>query len=249
MIRTAPNAANPTSPLPRGETSRHADLKTLALNWAGSQGMTISAPEVGFPHLRLRVDVAACCPARKAPSRTPVSTISSVLKTAVIFECKQARSDLIRDNKRHDLVAARLKSLDARRQRLETLLRIHLPHLANGETLFPEFDSYRLREIRHQGYQKLVNHIRTARMSLIKGTKFDRLLRYHVANLCYLVVEEHLIETHETPTDWGLLARTGEGLRLIVQPVWHDIGVEQQLLFLQRIAARKTFPGYTDTNP
>jgi hypothetical protein len=242
MFHPAQNTAKASIPLPGGETSQHAALKMLALQWAGGQGMTISAPEVSFPHLRLRVDAAACHPARQVPSRTPVSSLSSVLKAAVIFECKQARSDLIRDNKRHDSAVARLKALEARRRRLEALLCVHLPHLANGETLFPEMDSYRLRESEHKGYQKLVRDIRTARTSLIKGTKFDRLQRYRVANVCYLVVEERLIEKHEAPTGWGLLARCGKELRLIIQPVWHDIGVEKQLLFLQRIAARKTYP-------
>jgi hypothetical protein len=223
-----------------GETVRHLGLKGLAMNWAAQHGLSFVAPEVSFPHRRFRVDVAACAPARKVPSRKPVSSISSVLKAAVVFECKQGRGDLVRDNKRRALLSERLKTLEARRIRLEALLQVHLPHLANGECLFPEFDSYRLRDHNHSGYTKLLRQIRISQRGVFDGTKFDRLLSYRVANLHYLVAEEKLIEPHEVPEGWGLLVRRAGSLELIAKPVWQAIGIEEQLVFLQRIAAKKT---------
>jgi len=225
--------------MPGGETIHHSNLKALALAWACEQGMALAAPEVSFPHRRFRVDVAACCPARKVPARKPAPSISSVLKAAAVFECKQVRSDLIRDNKRRAETVARLKTLESRRVRLENLLQLHLPHLANGEMLFPEFDSYRLREHRHEGYQKLVRHIGMAKKGIIDGTKFDRFFSYRMANLHYLVVEDALLDSTELPTGWGLLVREGDALRLAEKPTWQEIHVESQLVFLQRIAARK----------
>jgi hypothetical protein len=226
-----------------GETPRHLGLKALAAEWAVGQGLQFVAPEVSFPHRQFRVDVAACAPSRKVPSRKPVSHLSSILKAAVVFECKQVRGDLIRDNKRRALLSERLKTLEARRHRLETLLHVHLPHLANGEALFPEFDSYRLREHSHAGYQKLLREIRVAKRGVLDGTKFDRLLSYKVANLHYLVAEEKLIETHEVPTGWGLLLRRGDRLELLVEPLWQTIGVEEQVIFLQRMTAKKSVFG------
>ena len=149
--------------LTTGETQAHATLKSLALRWAVEQGMTLAAPEVSFPHRRFRVDVAACCPQRKVPSRRATGSITSVLKGAAVFECKQVRSDLIRDNRRHASTVQKLKALDERRAQLESLLHLHLPHLANGESLFPEFDNYRLRPYRHAGYRKLVKTIDVTR--------------------------------------------------------------------------------------
>jgi hypothetical protein len=223
-----------------GETLKHSSLKTLALAWGREQGMSLAAPEVSFPHRKFRVDVAACAPARKVPSRVPVKSITSILKVAAVFECKQVRSDLIRDNKRRDILAARLKALEARRAKLETLLHLHLPHLANGESLLPEFDSYRLREYRHTGYQKLIKTIAVAQRGLLHGTKFHRLFSYRLANLHYLVVEDELLRPHEVPTGWGLLVRRGEVVQLVCKPLWQDISVEEQMIFLQRIAACKT---------
>jgi len=223
-----------------GETLKHSSLKTLALAWAREQGMSLAAPEVSFPHRKFRVDVAACAPARKVPSRTPGTTITTVLKAAAVFECKQVRSDLIRDNKKREMLIKRLKTLNARRLHLESRLQVHLPHLANGDCLLPEFDSYRLQGYRHAGYRKLVKDITIAKRGVLHGTKFDRLFSYRVANLYYLVVEEALLTSHEVPTGWGLLVRTGEALQLVSKPIWQDIAVEVQLIFLQRIAARKT---------
>jgi hypothetical protein len=230
----------PASTRRRGETERHSSLKELALTWALEAGFSFAAPEVSFPHRRFRVDVAACAPVRKTPSRQPTSHLSSVLKAAVVFECKQGRGDLLRDNKRRALLSDRLRMLEARRTDLESLLQLHLPHLSNGDSLFPEFDGYRLREHRHGGYKKLLREIRISRRGVIDGTKFDRLLRYRMANFHYLVAEEDLIEPHEVPEGWGLLVRHGEKLDLRSKPTWQAIGVEHQLVFLQRIAAKAT---------
>ena len=224
--------------MPGGETVKHLSLKTLALTWARENGMSIAAPEVSFPHRKFRVDAAACCPTRKAPARTPPESITSVLKAAAVFECKQVRSDLIKDNKRRELLTNRLAELDGRRVKLEELLHAHLPHLANGENLFPEFDSYRLREYKHTGYKKLVRQIAIAKNGIIDGTKFDRLFSYRLANLHYLVVEDEILQVHEVPAGWGLLVRRDEELQLMRKPAWQDINVEEQLIFLQRIAAR-----------
>jgi hypothetical protein len=226
-----------------GETARHLSLKALAAIWAAKEGMRLVAPEVSFPHRRFIVDVAACAPSRKVPSRQPVAHISSLLKAAAIFECKQARSDLIRDNKKQARLSEKLKSLEARRLELEALMQIHLPHLANGEALFPEFDSYRLREHKHAPYQKLMREIGLAKRGVIAGTKFDRLYRYKMANLHYLVAEEGLLGHQEVPIGWGLLVRRDESLELVIKPVWQVIGIEEQAVFLQRMTAKKSIFG------
>ncbi|MEJ0001503.1 MAG: hypothetical protein WDO13_21650 [Verrucomicrobiota bacterium] len=227
--------------LPGGETETHATQKLLALRWAVEQGLTLAAPEVSFPHRRFRVDVAACCPERKAPARRPPRDPGLDPQGARSLRMQAgARRPRPRQSRRAR-TADRLRRLDERRARLESLLHLHLPHLANGESLFPEFDSYRLRPHHHAGYHKLMREITAARRALQLKTKFDRLRAYGLANLHYLVVEERLIEPHELPAGWGLLVRSGERLELAARPAWQPIGVEHQLLFLQRIAARKVW--------
>ena len=152
------------------------------------------------------------------------------------------RGDLIRDNTRREATSRRLRELETRRINLESRLQLHLPHLAHGESLFPEFDSYRLRECGHVGYQKLIKRIATARTSITHGTKFDRLALYRMANLHYLVTEANLIKPHELPLGWGLLVREGEELHLAQKPTWQEIAAEEQLIFLQRLAYRTAKP-------
>ena len=71
---------------PRGETAAHQRLKRLALLWAQANGYSACAMEVTLPQSRFRADVAAFRPAVNAIGCT------------AIFECKQARPDLRRDN-------------------------------------------------------------------------------------------------------------------------------------------------------
>jgi hypothetical protein len=39
---------------------------------------------------------------------------------------------------------------------------------------------------------------------------------------------------------WGLLVKRDDQLELVSKPVWQPLGVEEQLVFLQRIAAKKS---------
>ena len=71
-------------------------------------------------------------------------------------------------------------------------------------------------------------------------TKFDKVARYRCANLCYLVVEDGILQPHEVPLHWGLLVRRDEALTLERMPVWQDVPVPARLELLQRIALTGT---------
>ncbi len=222
------------------ETERHRSLKALSIDWALEQGLALVGPEVAIPHRRFRVDVAACSPVWKAPPRKPLTTLTSVLKVAAIFECKQSRGDFLRDNKQRPELVSRIKTLEARRIRLERLLGLDMPHLTKGELLFPEMECTWLRDHNHYGYNKVINELTSLKQALRFNTKFDRLRSYRIANLHYVVAEENLMESSHVPLGWGLLVRRNDQLELVEKPLWQDIGLLEQLLFLQRIAARKT---------
>src|SRR4051812_38575044 len=71
----------------RGETTNHRELKRLALIWAQENGYPLAAFEVTLPNSRYRADVAAYRPERNGS-----------LGHTVVFECKQSRPDLRRDD-------------------------------------------------------------------------------------------------------------------------------------------------------
>src|SRR5690349_2700586 len=103
------------------ETESHRRLKAQALAWAQVNGFAIAALEVRVPKSGYRADVAAC--ARGAGGRTAV------------FECKQARADLLKDAYAEAATRDQLTVLAARRRTLEDLFAVHRPDLRRGETL------------------------------------------------------------------------------------------------------------------
>lgn len=212
----------------RSETETHLRLKRLALLWAQANGYTACAAEVSLPRCRYRVDVAAYRPEPKQPGVT------------ALFECKQALSDLHRDNCRTDMTRARLRSLSRRREVLERNLRIHYPTLRTGDSLFPEYDSHDFLAIGHQGYGRVLREFAALQNRLNGGAKFESLVRYRCANLFFLVVPNELFCEGDVPLGWGALVESNEGLRLVRKPVWHDNAAETRLRFLQRIASAGT---------
>ncbi len=208
------------------ETTNHGRLKTLALAWAQSNGLPIAATEVRMPRSRFRVDVAAC-------ARGPAGR-------AVVFECKQARADLLKDAHAETITQRRLAELLERRTRLEALMAVHRPDLRRSETLFPEFDAWDFSGIEHRAYRTVLAEIGMLQSRVIRGTKFSRMVRYRCADLLYLVVEDGIFAPAEIPAGWGLLRRCGETLELARAPAALDASTEQRLALLESIALAGT---------
>ena len=212
----------------RGETETHRRLKRLAVLWAQAHGFSACAVEVNLPNCGYRADVAAY----RARGTEPGTT--------AIFECKQVRSDLRRDNCRSAATRERLATLGRRRQVLERLLRVHYPTLRTGESLFPEFDTLDLAALEHHSYRRVIAELGALQKQLRGGTKFECLTRYRSANLFFLVVPNELYRAAELPLGWGALVERDGVLWQRAKPIWHDSSAEQRLRFLQRIAIAGT---------
>ena len=211
-----------------GETARHSRLKRLAFLWAQAHGYSACAMEVTLPQCRYRADVAAYRPQPKKIGST------------AIFECKQALCDLRRDNCHSNTARQRLEALCHRRQILETRLRVHYPNLRNGDSLFPEFDSHDFTAIGHRGYARVLCELKAQQNRLYDCTKFDKLIRYHCANLYLLVLPMELFRDSEVPVGWGALVESDGAFTLMRRPVWQETTPENRIRFLQRIAAAGT---------
>lgn len=212
-----------------GETSAHGNLKQLATGWAQQQGYAAVGTEVRVPKSGYRADVAAYRSAK-----------DSLIGVTAMFECKQARSDFLKDSYASEATATRLKELDARRQKLESLLKLHVPTLRAGESLFAEFDAVDLRGFEHKSYRTVMREIERLQRRLYGKTKFDKVVRYRCANLNYLVVEEAVLAPHEVPAGWGLLVHRADQLVLERKPVWQDAAETDRLALLHRIAIAGT---------
>lgn len=212
-----------------GETEAHRELKRLALAWAQTNGFAVAAPEVRMPRSGYRVDVAACARGeRGAAGRTAV------------FECKQARADLLKDAHAENATRQRLAELVERRRGLEEMFTTHCPDLRRGGGLWPEFDEWDFSRLDHQGYRGVLAEIETLQRRVIRGTKFSRMFRWRCADLLYLVVEEGIFAEAEIPAGWGVLRRRGEELEVARAPVALDAAEAQRLALLESIAVAAT---------
>lgn len=210
----------------RGETQAHAELKRLALAWARENGLVVCAGEVRVPKSGYRADVAAC-------------SCGSERRTAV-FECKQARADLLKDAHAEADMRQRLAELTARRRSLEEMFTTHCPDLRRGDGLWPEFDTWDFERLEHQAYRAVLAELEQVQRRVIRGTKFSRMFRWRCADFLYLVVEEGIFAEAEIPAGWGLLVRVGAELRLMRSPVSLDAAEAQRLALLESIALAAT---------
>ena len=182
----------------RGETENHSRLKTLALAWAQANGFPICGVEVRVPQSGFRADVAAV--GRGAGGRTAV------------FECKQARADLLKDAHGEVTTRSRLIELTARRRTLEEMLAVHRPDLRRGEALWPEYDSWDFSSLEHRSYRGLLSELATAQRRVLRGTKFSRMFRYRCADLrSKLPLTERFSVPRLPRSPWGPLRLAGPG--------------------------------------
>lgn len=196
----------------KGETEAHRGLKRLALGWAQANGFCVAACEVRVPKSGYRADLAAC-------------SLGAERRTAV-FECKQARGDLLKDARREDEARKKVAELTTRLRTLEELIGGHRPDLRRGEALFPEFDAWDFSGIEHETHRRVIAELAMWQERVACGTKFAKLWRWRAADYFYLVSEEGIFAEAEIPAGWGLLVRRGEGLELVRKPVWAEASPE-----------------------
>jgi len=181
-----------------GESETHRRLKEQAFLWAYDRGFRCCAMEVRAPHSSYRVDVAGFRSDRKQGE-----------SIVAVFECKQSRKDLFRDNRRQSELKSSLLALQDRREKLESLLAVHYPSLRTSDSLFPEWATFDFASIDHRAYNQTIQKIVRIQCQLLENTKFDLITRYKLGNLHYLVTTPELLDNREVPLGWGLLELHG----------------------------------------
>lgn len=176
------------------ETIDHRALKGLALAWLWGAGCRAVALEVTGPIPRWRFDAAGWRHTR-------------LESEAIVIECKQSRSDFLRDNESSgDLVAERVR-LQARRAHIEeTRVKVYEHHLRRGEPqLFEERASWDFAQSRLADYRRVLVRLKQLDHAIHGETKFCMISRYRLADRCYLLAPHGMIRPREVPEGWGLL--------------------------------------------
>jgi hypothetical protein len=222
------------------ETNLHRQLKRLAIGFLRGLGCQAVATEVRCPIARYRVDVAGYLdrpPAGRSNGRRQRCEPQTVL-----IECKQARSDFLRDHREADRLVELRDELDRLREHIEqSRLKTHEPHLRRaGTSLFPELDEWNFSGSRLRGYRALVRRIRAVEQKLHGETKFFMIARYHLADRLYLAAPRGMIRPRDLPRGWGLLERPGTrsdaGLRVVVEAPAQSTLPRHRVRLLRNIA-------------
>ena len=211
-----------------GESETHRRLKERSLLWAYDRGFRCCAMEVCAPRSSYRIDVAGIRVDRKFSE-----------SIVAIFECKQSRGDLFRDNRRQHELKTNLLALQDRREQLERLLAPHYPSLRTSDSLFPEWATFDFTKIDHRTYNQIVHKIVRIQRQLFDNTKFDLITRYGLGNLHYLVTIPELVDRREVPLGWGLLEVDANGGLVEKLVPTRFAGVETRQ-WLERIAKAAT---------
>jgi hypothetical protein len=211
-----------------GESETHRRLKEQVFLWAYDRGFRCCAMEVCAPRSSYRVDVAGFRSDRKQKE-----------SMVAVFECKQSREDLFRDNRRQSELKSSLLALQDRREKLESLLALHHPSLQTSDSLFPEWATFDFTTIDHRAYKQTIQKIVRIQRQPLDNTKFDLITRYGLGNLHYLVTIPGLLDKREVPLGWGLL-EVHENKKMTEQIVPTRFAGIETLQWLDRIAKAAT---------
>lgn len=186
-----------------GETKEHRELKRLALAWLREAGCCAVATEVRCPLSRWRLDAAGWL---EVPDAAPQT---------IVIECKQARSDFLRDDANRDELLRLHAHLEQRRAEIEeTRIKPREPHLREtGSALFPEMETWNFAASRIDSYRRVLRELRQVEKRLHGDTKFGLLMRYRLANRLYIFTPSGLLKRAEIPHGWGLIEASAMRLR------------------------------------
>jgi len=208
------------------ETLAHQRLKQLALAFLRQAGGLASACEVRCPLSKWRLDVAGWIDgvvighplhaelgeAITKPSSTPERV--RCRPQVIIIECKQSRSDFLRDRGDLEILLRRREELHRFRESIEeNRIRQLEPQLrVAGSSLFTELESWDFASSKLRGYRRVLRELRLIDEKLHGQTKFHFLSRYALADRLYLAAPRGLIRRVELPPCWGLLECDAEVL-------------------------------------
>ncbi len=209
------------------ETDRHITLKRLALAYLVARGFDAAALEVRCPASRYRVDAAGYLDTEFPETADPAAVDPSPEfdplhnlfargrdKAArrlpeprtVIIECKQARSDFLRDRRNLNTLLAERERLHVRRSLLEERLMAEHPELrASGTFLFSKLEEWDFGATGLRSYRKCLRDLRRIDRQLHSETKFYLAAQHRLADRLYLLMPRGVVKPRETPVGWGLI--------------------------------------------
>lgn len=200
----------------------------MALAYLVTRGFDAAALEVRCPASRYRVDAAGyldtAFPATADPAAVdpdpafdPLHNLFVSARSnrdarrlpeprTVIIECKQARSDFMRDRQNVNTLLTERERLVARRMLIEQRLMADHPELRqSGTALFADLESWDFGATGVRSYRRCLRDLRRVDARLYSETKFYLAAQHRLADRLYLLMPRGVISSREAPAGWGLI--------------------------------------------
>lgn len=192
---------------PPMETLAHRRLKEFAVAFLRERGCLAVATEVRCPISRYRVDVAGYCDSERITNDNGRSVRKRCDPYTIVIECKQSRSDFLRDNERKDDLLAYRKDLHCIRRSIEEeRVKKEEPNLRkSGSALFAELEEWDFSKSKLPSYRKIIAQLRLLDKKIYGHTKFHLLKQYQLADYLFIAAPRGMIRRCEIPPGWGLL--------------------------------------------
>jgi hypothetical protein len=125
----------------------------------------------------------------------------------VVIECKQSRSDFLRDSDHADRLLALREQLDRIRRSIEqNRIKSCEPHLRRGgSALFADLEDWDFSSSRLPAYRQVLQRLKRIDQRLHGHTKFFLTAQYRLADFMYVAAPRGLVRPRELPSGWGLL--------------------------------------------
>lgn len=139
----------------------------------------------------------------------------------MIVECKQSRSDFLRNSRSLDNLLLERGRLDKIRRVLEEkIIRSAEPHLAaTGNMLFPELEAWDFGSSRLPSYRRVLRRLRQIDKLIYGQTKFWTMARYALADGLLICTPPGLLRLEEVPLGWGLIELDASASRSSATPM------------------------------
>lgn len=206
------------------------------MQWLLEIGCRAVAAEVSCPIGRFRVDAAGwldhcegdSLPAPPPPEHPHHPTAGPSLfesarprrrgpaaPRAIVIECKQSRSDFLRNRGEGEALAAQLATLRRRAKRIEEMrIKRFEPQLRRvQEGLFETEEHWEFAASGIKAYHRLLARIESTERELYGRSKFERLRTLGLADHVFVLCPRGLVHPRELPQGVGLLECPGRLLR------------------------------------
>ena len=207
------------------------EMKRAILAWLIPEkpsGMALNVPTRVSKYC---ADIAAfwSSPAKKrlmAPTKT------------LIVEIRKSREQCWPDCARQEELLPLLRKTKEEKASIEAILRREEPELKDGDTLFPEFESWNYKLTKKRKYHKCLKQLEEIEHALYKGSRFEQIRRAHVADYLYLAVPTGTVQPDELADGWGLININPDMTTEVVKEAdkW-DCPDQNKLHLIQHIAA------------